>query len=212
MSVKAGTKRKILDMSENLFVEQGYSNTSLRQITTKANVNLAAVNYHFGDKKTLVRAILDQYLTKLMPELHDQLITLNKKESFTVEEVLCAVKVPLMSLNEWRHNGMGRFLLLIANGYSDIQGHLRWFIVNQYGKTLDLFTLSMLKANPDINKEQLFWKLHFSLGAFIFACVSSEALSELASSSFNSETQPTNIVDQAISYISAGFENSTTKQ
>ncbi|MGR5177258.1 TetR/AcrR family transcriptional regulator [Vibrio parahaemolyticus] len=212
MSARAGTKNKILEMSEKLFVEQGYSNTSLRQITTKANVNLASVNYHFGDKKTLVRAILDQYLAKLMPELHHHLESLNQKDSFTVEEVLCAVKRPLVSLNELRPNGMGRFLLLVANGYSDIQGHLRWFIVNHYGQTLNLFTQSILKANPAINSEQLFWKLHFSLGAFVFASASSKALSELASSSLNIEAQPINIVDQAISYISAGFENSTTKQ
>lgn len=212
MSARAGTKKKILEMSEKLFVEQGYSNTSLRQITTKANVNLASVNYHFGDKKTLVRAILNRYLVKLMPELHQQLIALNQKDSFTVEEVLSSVKMPLVGLNELQPNGMGRFLLLVANGYSDIQGHLRWFIVTQYGKTLSLFTESILKANPAINREQLFWKLHFSLGAFVFASASSQALSELASSSLNIEAKPINIVDQAISYISAGFENSATKQ
>ena len=45
------TKLKILDAAEELFAQSGFSETSLRQITNKAEVNLASVNYHFGSKK-----------------------------------------------------------------------------------------------------------------------------------------------------------------
>lgn len=207
MSTKESTTKKILEVSEKLFVEQGYSNTSLRNITAKANVNLAAVNYHFGDKNTLVRAILDSYLIKLMPEVDSELRKLNRSGDYTVEEVLYAIRTPLINLNNIKPDGMSRFLLLIANGYGDIQGHLRWFIVNHYGKTLDLFSSSIRKASPDTSEEDLFWKLHFSLGAFVFASVSSKALSEIASSSFDTDTKLINIFDQAIAYVSAGIEN-----
>ncbi|MBY6197338.1 TetR/AcrR family transcriptional regulator [Vibrio hangzhouensis] len=212
MSAKGITTSKILEVSEKLFVEQGYSNTSLRNITAKASVNLAAVNYHFGDKKTLVRAILDRYLTKLMPEVNSELIKLNQSTTYTLEEVFYAIRRPLINLNQVTPNGMNRFLLLIANGYMDIQGHLRWFIVNQYGDTLDLFINSVRKSCPEISDQDLFWKLHFSLGAFIFATISSEALSELASSSFENDAKLIHIIDQAINYITAGIEkpNKTT--
>ena len=42
------SKNKILDAAELLFAEHGFAETSLRTITTRADVNLAAVNYHFG--------------------------------------------------------------------------------------------------------------------------------------------------------------------
>ena len=45
------TKRKILDAAESLFAVKGFTGTSLREITGLAEVNLAAVNYHFGSKK-----------------------------------------------------------------------------------------------------------------------------------------------------------------
>ncbi len=48
---EATPKRKILDAAEQLFAEHGFKETSLRTITSKAGVNLASVNYHFGDKK-----------------------------------------------------------------------------------------------------------------------------------------------------------------
>ena len=47
------TKDKILDAAERLFADQGFAATSLRQITTEANVNLAAVNYHIKSKESL---------------------------------------------------------------------------------------------------------------------------------------------------------------
>ena len=56
------TAERILDAAEALFSEKGFAETSLRNITTKANVILAAVNYHFGSKKSLIQAVFARYL------------------------------------------------------------------------------------------------------------------------------------------------------
>ena len=53
------TKARILDAAERLFADNGYSATSLRDITNEAGVNLAAVNYHFGSKEALLSAVLE---------------------------------------------------------------------------------------------------------------------------------------------------------
>jgi AcrR family transcriptional regulator len=37
-------------------MEHGFEATSLRQLTSSAGVNLAAVNYHFGSKEELFQA------------------------------------------------------------------------------------------------------------------------------------------------------------
>ncbi len=55
---QADTKERILDAAEYLFARNGYRGTSLREITGRAEVNLAAVNYHFGSKKTLVEEVI----------------------------------------------------------------------------------------------------------------------------------------------------------
>jgi AcrR family transcriptional regulator len=52
------TKWKILDAAEELFGEFGYSATSLRHIISKAQVNLAAVHYHFGSKQDLLDQVV----------------------------------------------------------------------------------------------------------------------------------------------------------
>ncbi len=47
------TKEKILIEAETLFAEKGYDGTSVRDIAKAAEVNLAAINYHFKNKENL---------------------------------------------------------------------------------------------------------------------------------------------------------------
>lgn len=168
MALRSSTKEKILDVAEGLFAEYGFNDTSLRTITSKAGVNLASVNYHFGDKKTLVRAVLNRYLEAFMPEMKQSLERLNERDDYDMAEVFEALRAPLRSLSELRPNGTSRFMLLIGRGYTDVQGHLRWFITNRYNDVLTLFTDSVLKANPNLTRETLFWRLHFTLGTCVF--------------------------------------------
>jgi len=50
---KSSSPEKLLNAAEELFAEKGFKGTLIRQITEKANCNLAAVNYHFGGKDKL---------------------------------------------------------------------------------------------------------------------------------------------------------------
>lgn len=198
------TKDKIINVAEELFAEHGFKDTSLRTITSKAGVNLASVNYHFGDKKTLVRAVLNRYLEAFMPEVHNALIELNKREEYSMEEVFESLRGPLKNLNMVNANGTSRFMLLIGRGYTDVQGHLRWFITTRYSEALNLFTQSVLKANPELTRETLFWRLHFTLGTCVFTMASSQALKEIAENDFGNQVDAKVIVDQIIPYLAAG--------
>mgnify|MGYP001382822675 CR=1 FL=1 len=59
------TKSKILDTAEQRFARDGYHVTSLRALTEQAQVNLAAVNYHFGSKEGLLQAVIERRLLPL---------------------------------------------------------------------------------------------------------------------------------------------------
>src|SRR5918996_5614170 len=56
----ASTRERILDAAEQRFADEGFAGTSLRKITALAGVNVAAVNYHFGSKEELLRAVLSR--------------------------------------------------------------------------------------------------------------------------------------------------------
>ena len=44
------TRSAILAAAERLYADRGFGDVTLRDIVAEANVNLAAVNYHFGSK------------------------------------------------------------------------------------------------------------------------------------------------------------------
>lgn len=54
------TRDRILDTAEVCFARHGYDATSLREITRLADVNLGAVNYHFGSKSALFDEVLQR--------------------------------------------------------------------------------------------------------------------------------------------------------
>src|SRR5262252_1240922 len=72
------TKDRILDAAESLFMEHGFEATSLRSITTAADVNLAAANYHFGSKEELFQAVLTRRLDPMNQERVDLLSALER--------------------------------------------------------------------------------------------------------------------------------------
>lgn len=52
MEEKQGTKEKILDGAQKLFLEHGYTKTTMRMIAQEADVNLGLIPYYFEKKKT----------------------------------------------------------------------------------------------------------------------------------------------------------------
>ena len=58
MSESGPTRERILVMAERLFAEHGFRRVTVRHICRAARVNVAAINYHFGDKAALYREVV----------------------------------------------------------------------------------------------------------------------------------------------------------
>jgi AcrR family transcriptional regulator len=55
------TRDAIMEAAGKIFSEEGYSKATVRDICRQAGANIAAINYHFGDKKGLYLAVLKHY-------------------------------------------------------------------------------------------------------------------------------------------------------
>lgn len=206
---KIDTKTKILNAAEQLFAERGFADTSLRLITSQAEVNLASVNYHFGSKKELIQAVLARYLEVFVPGLESALTALNKHQTRVEQQNVFECLVgPLLALNTFKHRGTTTFLQLLGRGYVENQGHLRWFITTHYGKVMELFNQAVQGANPHLSKEEIFWRLHFTLGTVVFTMASSKALIDIAKADFNDEVDIEGLIRKVIPFISAGVSTS----
>jgi AcrR family transcriptional regulator len=198
------TKNKILDAAESLFADKGFNGTSLREITSQAEVNLAAVNYHFGSKKELIKAVMSRYMNELSPRLEIALTQVCEQDSPCLIEVFSAFIDPLLSLNDFKNNGTSNFLQLLGRGYTDSQGFLRWFLTTQYPGVIDNFVLAVQKAYPQLSAEEMFWRLHFTMGTVVFTMSSSDALIDIAKSDFERDLKISDVIRNVIPYVAAG--------
>ena len=200
------TKRLILSAAESLFAEHGFTHVSMRMITQRANVNLAAVNYHFGSKKNLIQAVLGKYLDIYIPSVEQEIEALQKSSDITVHALIEALVRALKKLEQQKVGSASALVQLLGKGYSEAQGHLRSFIMHQYGAVVSNLMNLFKLALPDVEESALFWRLHFALGSFVFSMASAKALFDIAASDFG-EPVDFNKVAQALSdFVSAGIK------
>ena len=208
MTTKITTKDKILNAAEVLFANAGFAETSMREITAKASVNLASVNYHFGSKKSLITAVVDRYLERFIPLLLKEIETLElAQKPYSVAELFACFKSPLLALDAINKDGSVSFLKLIGRGYVDFQGHLRRFITDKYGTELSVIQQCFHKTMPNLSPSEVFWRLHFTIGTSVFTLAASEALIDISRADFEQEMTTELIVDQLLPYLAAGFAN-----
>lgn len=86
---EVATRERLLDTAEELFARRGYANASIRELTTCAECNIAAVNYHFGGKAGLYEAVFHRRLEMLRERRVVPIRALMERaEPATLEELL----------------------------------------------------------------------------------------------------------------------------
>ncbi|MDN3554913.1 TetR/AcrR family transcriptional regulator [Halomonas maura] len=183
------TVTRILDTAEVLFAERGFAETSLRNITSKAKVNLAAVNYHFGSKKSLIQAVFARYLDPFTARFHTALDELEARhpgegDEIPLEELLETMARTVLEVPAER-NSLKVFMRLLGLAYSQAQGHLRRYIQDEYGSVFTRFTELVRRATPDLPDAERFWRLHFMLGTVIFTLSGLDALRDIAEKDYD---------------------------
>ncbi|MFL6701801.1 MAG: TetR/AcrR family transcriptional regulator [Paraburkholderia graminis] len=161
------TKSRILDAAETLFIDCGYEAMSLRQITSRAEVNLAAVNYHFGSKESLIHSMLSRRLDRLNEERVKLLDRFDQMlgERLTCEHVLGAMFIPALRLSRDPRVGGKAFLRLLGRAYTDPSAFIRDFLNAHYASVAVRFFDAFQRALPHLPREELGWRLHFAIGA-----------------------------------------------
>jgi AcrR family transcriptional regulator len=158
------TKERILGAAETLFARHGFAGASLRQVTAAANVNLAAVNYHFGSKDNLIEEVFRRRLDELNARRLDALATALASGTPKLEDILGAFIRPALALS-LDDSGGHAFMRVLARAYAEHDDRLRKFLSDNYGHVLREFAVAFARLLPHLDKEELYWRLDFITGA-----------------------------------------------
>ncbi len=162
------TKDRILGAAEELFALHGFASTSLRQVTTRADVNIAAVNYHFGSKENLVNEVFRRRMDLMTAARLGQLDTALQQWPGELEPILAAFVEPALAMAQDGQGG-GAFVRVIARAYAEKNDNLRKFLSDHYGHVLRDFGKAIAGCLPALRKEELYWRLDFVAGALTYA-------------------------------------------
>ena len=201
------TKDRILHAAEELFAQQGFASTSLRQVTSRADVNIAAVNYHFGSKDNLVNEVFRRRMDVMSAQ---RLAALAKAVDATpgqLDPILAAFVEPALAMAQDRHGG-GAFIRVIARAYAESNDSLRKFLSDQYGHVLREFAKAIAPCVPALGKEDLYWRLDFLSGALTYAMADFGLIKRPAGGSESTHRQ--RAAKALIRFASAGFHADAT--
>lgn len=206
------TVERILDAAEQLFAERGFTETSLRSITGKAGVNLAAVNYHFGSKKALIHEVFARFLTPFCQGLDAELSRRKQaggEGAFGLEELLELLVVQAQSVESRLDNDLTVFMRLLGLALIEDQGHVRQYLDDKYGKVFRRYMQLLNAAAPPIPPLELFWRVHFMLGAAAFTMAGIKPLGRMADSKFAVKTTSEQVLHLLVPFMAAGLRAET---
>lgn len=157
------TRERILNTAERLFAEKGFSKVTLRELTARAETNLAAVNYYFGSKDKLLLALIRRAAKGIYRERMELLAEAEQARGSReekVRQVIYALVAPAVAAPD--NEAEYFFGVLIARTLADGPDELSDILLRQTSH-LTPFADALKKLLPEVPMEEIFWRLHFVL-------------------------------------------------
>lgn len=175
------TRSAILAAAERLYAERGFGDVTLRDIVAEANVNLAAVNYHFGSKDELIAELFVSRSIQTNRERLNELKVAEEKGGgrATIEEILRALVGPTLRgcLGPDREGSTAARFMIRAS-IESVPPIRR--IKNREIDHLRKFAAAMRRALPGRDEAELYWGLHFALSMAHHTIREKERLAKLS--------------------------------
>lgn len=203
------TKEKILEAAEALFAAKSYRGTTMRAITDKADVNLAAVNYHFGSKQSLLEEVikrriipLNRIRKKKLEEVRDT--ARNKGRTPEIRDVMYAFIEPTLQFKDSSPSAKN-FFIFIGRSFTDPDDTVRQVFLKFIKPIFHLLSETTSDALPHLPREQIFWRLMFSMGA-LFHTINICGNMKTDFMGMKCETETESLVNQIIPFVTAGMK------
>lgn len=174
------TRTRLLHAAEVLFIQHGYEAMSLRQITSKADANMASVNYYFGGKELLIHEVMANRLDRLNHERLHLLSCCEREQAgrpLAITAILSVLFVPALRLSR-APKGDPMFMRLLGRVYSDTSPLIRHYLREHYRPISERFFEAFSLALPELSRTDLSMRLRFCLQS-VAGVLAAEGIGEL---------------------------------
>jgi AcrR family transcriptional regulator len=166
------TRERILDAAERLFAQHGIDAVSLREITRAADVNIAAIHYHYGSRDGLVRAVLDRVvvpINRMRMQFLDEARAGQPSGALPVATVLGAfIRPDLVAIERLGDNGVwvARFL---GRTYSQPTPLVEQIMRDQFADVAARFIPELARSLPHVDVDEIAWRMTWCVVGVIVA-------------------------------------------
>lgn len=200
------TRTRILDAAEELFMLHGFEGTSMRQLTAKAGVNLAAVNYHFGSKDALIEAV---FRRRLDPMNAARIAALNELEAsgraLAPDVIIRAFVGESLRMVEDASGGGRNFIRLLGRTYTEPAKPIRILIGQLYAPAMERFKAAFERALPHMPREELVWRMHFMFGTLAYTLAATDTVQLIAGCKPEDRHDAKLLEDRLTAFLAAGL-------
>ena len=164
------TQIKILEAAEVEFADNGFNGASIRNITQRAGVNIASINYHFGSKESLFR---EMFRFRFDPINETRLSRLREEQELRggspvpLELVIRILVAPVFELMLSEAGPPPRFVLAIARCLSEPLELFTRLGREIFKEVYEEFFSAIRDALPQADAEQVGLQLNFAISSMV---------------------------------------------
>ncbi len=162
------TRERILEVTEGLFAEKGYTAMTLREVTEAAGVNLAAVNYHFGSKEGLMVAMIERRVRPINEKrmaMFEETRRRYGEAPIPVETIWHNILDPLVEALETEDGCDEGFLQMIARSLTEPSDFIQQ-THNRFFRDLKNVAVREICRNfPDVPMEAVAYRIFIAVSA-----------------------------------------------
>jgi AcrR family transcriptional regulator len=197
-----GTKQQILDVAEQHFGMYGYAGTSLRAIIRDADVNVAAIAYHFGDKDDLFMAVIERFAAPVVAQQLTRLREVVSSAKPTMRDVLLSFyEPPIEMIHELGEKGevlsqfLGRAQTEPEPIYSVIDKH--------FAECRNEYLRAFRKLMPGLTDADYQWRFEFMLSLIVAFLTRQKMIRARYSKA--KDWKPSEVIERLVSFAEPGM-------
>jgi AcrR family transcriptional regulator len=202
------TQTRILDAAEELFMLHGFEGASMRMLTARAGVNLAAINYHFGSKDALVEAVFRRRLDPMNAERISALDRFEQEaggKPLAPEAIIRAFLRPSLAMIEDTRGGGRTFSRLLGRAYTEPAKTIRQLIGRMYAPAMERFKAAFVRALPELPQDELVWRMHFMFGTLAYTLAATDTVQLIAGAKPEDRYDARVLEGRLVAFLGAGL-------